>query len=143
MCQGRTERSAMHLSETDIEELKKQRCRKVVRDIVQIAVIGLLYMIWLSLTHIGMPCFFRLLTGWKCPGCGISHTLMALAHGKINEAYQANAFIFILMPFALAYWLYRTILYIRQGQRDFSKLEIAVFTVLLIAAIAFGVWRNL
>ena len=35
-------------------------------------------------------CLFRGLTGWPCPGCGITTSLLALARGDVQASWSAN-----------------------------------------------------
>ena len=51
----------------------------------------------------GMPCLFRTLTGWQCPGCGMTHAVVALLRLDIRTAFACNA----LFPVYGAYcgWL--------------------------------------
>ena len=47
-------------------------------------------------THHFYPrCQFHRLTGWNCPGCGMTRALYALLHGNLAAALQDNA-LFIL-----------------------------------------------
>jgi hypothetical protein len=63
---------------------------------------GLLYLLWLRLTGIGIPCLFRLLTGWKCPGCGVTHMVLALSRLDFPAAWEANPFLLLTLPFLIA-----------------------------------------
>jgi len=47
-------------------------------------------------------CVFKQLSGLDCPGCGITRALHHLLHGRIEEAFYLNAFLFVLMGVALA-----------------------------------------
>lgn len=47
-------------------------------------------------------CMFHVLTGWQCPGCGISRATHALTHGHIAEALAYNYFFIISIPYFLA-----------------------------------------
>ncbi len=38
------------------------------------------------------PCFFHYLTGWICPGCGLTTSFSHLAHLQLTEAFSANPF---------------------------------------------------
>lgn len=35
-------------------------------------------------------CGFRLLTGWPCPGCGLTRSFTFTAHGQLREAFAIH-----------------------------------------------------
>lgn len=39
-------------------------------------------------------CTFRVLTGYDCPGCGITRALHHLLHGRVEEAFLLNPMLF-------------------------------------------------
>ena len=43
-----------------------------------------------------VPCMFRTLTGFKCPGCGITHMLVAELQLDFAQAYTANPALYLL-----------------------------------------------
>lgn len=45
-----------------------------------------------------IPCMFRTLTGFKCPGCGITHMLVAELQFNFAQAYAANPALYLLQP---------------------------------------------
>lgn len=47
-------------------------------------------------------CMFHTLTGWQCPGCGISRASHALLHGHLREALAYNYFFIFSIPYFLA-----------------------------------------
>lgn len=55
------------------------------------------------------PCILRTLTGLRCPGCGMTHAVFALARGDIPESLRENAFllfgIIILLLRYIELWL--------------------------------------
>ena len=56
-------------------------------------------------SNIGYTCPFKALTGYNCPGCGMSRCVNALAHGDIGAAFHYNAFLFLLIPvLAWGWW---------------------------------------
>lgn len=51
-----------------------------------------------------MPrCWFKVLTGWDCPGCGSQRALHALLHGHPDDAWRFNPALFVMLPLAAAY----------------------------------------
>jgi hypothetical protein len=52
---------------------------------------------------IGIPCLFRLATGLKCPGCGLSHAFAHLLKLEFAEAWEHNKLAFIVLPAGLFY----------------------------------------
>ncbi|MEZ4235948.1 MAG: DUF2752 domain-containing protein [Myxococcota bacterium] len=56
-----------------------------------------------TLTLFGHPipvmCTFRRLTGWSCPGCGLTRSFVFLAHGRFAAAWVMNP----LGPFGFAW----------------------------------------
>jgi hypothetical protein len=45
-----------------------------------------------SLFGVDIPvvCGFRRLTGWPCPGCGLTRSFVFAAHGQIGAAFGAH-----------------------------------------------------
>ena len=87
------------------------------------------------------PCAFRSLTGWWCPGCGLTRATHQLMHGDVLAALRYNA----LMPLVLTLiallwidWYVRSI-----GKQPMPRRTAAWATAGGIAAIAFAVLRNL
>ena len=116
---------------------------RLLREIGWILVMGTAYAIWFSFTGIGIPCPIRAVTGYRCPGCGITHCAVNLLHGRVREAFEANQFVFILAPFGLIYGIWRAVRYIRDGSEEISIPETIVFAILFILAIAFAFYRNI
>ena len=122
---------------------EKTRAKRLLREIGWILVMGTAYAIWFSFTGIGIPCPIRAVTGYRCPGCGITHCAVNLLHGRVREAFEANQFVFILAPFGLIYGIWRAVRYIRDGSEEISIPETIVFAILFILAIAFAFYRNI
>lgn len=49
-----------------------------------------------------LPCTFHALTGWYCPGCGITRALHALVHTDLRRALAMNAFFVLSLPLLTA-----------------------------------------
>ncbi len=45
-----------------------------------------------------MVCYFKLITGLPCPGCGMTRAVIALAHGDLPTAWQYHPFVVVVFP---------------------------------------------
>ena len=70
-----------------------------------------------------IPCVFHLVTGLKCPGCGITHMLIDLLHFDLRGAYMENPFLFFVLPVLLIYGAYRAYRYVVHNDRKYTALE--------------------
>ena len=121
----------------------EERKAHVFKEITTILLLGISYYIFVTITGVGIPCVFRLITGYKCPGCGISHMFIKLFHLDFIGAFHENEFVFILLPIALLYGVYKSYMYIYKNDTRMRVLEVIVITLLLISAICFGIYRNI
>ena len=48
--------------------------------------------------RIWIPCPIRTVFGIRCPGCGMTHALVALLRGDIRRAVRFNPFVLVLVP---------------------------------------------
>ena len=91
-----------------------------------------------------IPCFFHKLTGFYCPGCGVTRMLSSLMKLEFYQAFRYNSLIFIALPFIIICigdivikWLYN-----RQDY-FYRKINNKVWVALLIIAVLFGIARNI
>lgn len=121
----------------------EERRRAVGRLTVRIVLLGLAYALFIQCTGLGIPCVFRLVTGYRCPGCGMTHAAMALIHGQPKTAFRENPLSLSVVPLLLLYGAYRAEVYIRTARTDFRKWEIVFLGVLWVVVLLFWLLRNL
>lgn len=121
----------------------EERRRAVGRLTARIVLLGLAYALFIQCTGLGIPCMFRLVTGYRCPGCGMTHAAMALIHGQPKTAFRENPLSLSVVPLLLLYGAYRAEVYIRTARTDFRKWEIVFLGVLWVVVLAFWLLRNL
>lgn len=96
---------------------------------------GLLYLkIWLPVTGIGVPCVFHDLTGFYCPGCGITRSALSLLTLDFYQAFRYNPLAFIILPLYLTYTMV--------NKKQMRRISNVIMTVMLTVTIAFGLLRN-
>lgn len=71
-----------------------------------LALLGFSYLIYASCLDkiagtVGIVCPFRLMTGWNCPLCGMTHSWHALLHGKLDKALSYHP----IAPFLFPLWV--------------------------------------
>lgn len=121
----------------------RERLIKVIKSGAAILAAGCAYLVFAVKTGRFIPCPFRLLTGFKCPGCGISHMFVCLARLDFAGAWSCNRAALIMLPLLLFFigkYIYQ---WVRTGKYRASKAEKAVQSVMIAALLIFGVTRNL
>ena len=88
------------------------------------------------------PCPFRALTGWWCPGCGLTRATHHLLHGDVLGALRYNALVPFVLTLIAVLWIDW---YVRSaGQRPILRRIPGWATAAgIIAAVGFAVLRNL
>lgn len=120
----------------------KQRIYRQIK--IYGAVLGILflYYLWVRFTGLALLCPFHTVTGFLCPGCGITRACMSLAAGDFARAYSYNQAIFWLAPLVLADVVWFHYFYFRYGKKK-SRFHTAAVTIMLVVLLVFCVWRNL
>ena len=85
-------------------------------------------------------CIFHKLTGFYCPGCGITRMIFAMLRFDFYQAFRFNPFVFLLL---IVYSVYLFIYIIVKVK---LKKELIIprylYYVLLVITIVFGILRN-
>lgn len=118
------------------------RAKKIIIGALILFAVGALYALFVSLTHIGIPCVFNLITGLKCPGCGVSRMCLALIRFDFKTAFHENAAIFCMLPLMAATAARFIYVYIRYDRRRDKYAEFAVYFMIAVLVL-FGVLRNI
>ena len=119
------------------------RARGTMKHLLGILAAGLAYLVFVRTTGLSIPCPVRLVTGYQCPGCGITRVFVALSRGDAAGAYAANPLVTILLPPGALYGLFSLVRYIRTGRRQGSTPENIALVLVLAITVAFGILRNL
>ena len=126
-----------------MSEEVKGRLKAELKKLGILLLAGVLYAIWCNLTGLGIPCVFRLISGLKCPGCGMTHAAVALAHLDIEGAFYYNKLSVTVVPLLIIILLIQEYRYIKTASRKISLPETLLLSVMLFVTIAYAVARNL
>ena len=121
----------------------KQRLIKIaIKGLILLAA-GCAYAVFYVKTGYGIPCVFHLITGLKCPGCGVSRMLISLLKLDFKSAWNYNPAIMVISPFIvhlIASGCYR---WVKYGKIKETKFDNILAIVLVAVLILFGVIRNI
>ena len=93
---------------------------------------------------INIPCLFREITHFYCPGCGISRALRSLIHLDLYQAFRYNNLIIILLPIIIIYYLEKILNYFNIKNLNITKFMNNTFwIILLVIVISYGILRNI
>ncbi|MBO5904589.1 MAG: DUF2752 domain-containing protein [Clostridia bacterium] len=123
-------------------EAEKNRLFAVAKKTGIVLAIGIVYAVFVRLSGRGIPCVFNLITGLKCPGCGISRMFLALFRLDVVAAAHYNLLVLCLLPFALVLFFYKSWQYIKDGETKMYAAEKLFYCVALVLCFAFFVLRN-
>ena len=121
----------------------KSRFKRILLYSVIILLLGLLYGTFVKHTGIAIPCVFYLLTGYKCPGCGITRMCMALIRLDISGAFWSHPMLFVQLPFLLLIVVRNMVTYVKYGICRLTRLENIVIYICIGLLVGFAVLRNI
>ena len=117
-----------------------------MKKIIKYSIIAILLIIYLILSHkynIYIPCPIHFLTGYNCPGCGLTRMLFSILKLDFYQAFRYNPFLFILLFPSLI--IYINYLYSKYKNKIswYSKIPNQVWYTLLVLLIVYGILRNI
>lgn len=118
-----------------------KRTKKTNIGLISFIILGFL----LIINWIKIPCLFHTITGYFCPGCGMTRSLRCLIKFDIKSAIHYNTLIVLLIPF-FAYYTIQLIHYQLKEKRIVPLDEVystKILMLVLLIIIAFGIIRNI
>lgn len=120
----------------------KTRVKKVLIVNISLLLILLIYYKFYTITNIGIPCIFKIITGYKCPGCGITRCIFSLIKLDIKGAFSYNQLVTILIVPFIIYYIYLNYCYIFNKDNKFKSIVNKLSLILIFISIIFGIVRN-
>lgn len=100
----------------------------------------IVYSVIFLITGNGLPCIFHKITGFYCPGCGISRMFISIAKFDFYQAFRYNPLVFILLILFFIYVIIELIHFKKKGY--YFKINKWLYIILLVIVISFGILRN-
>ena len=123
--------------------LQNQRAKSLLIKCLAILLLAVCYAIFYKLTGIGIPCLFHAVTKLYCGGCGITRMFSRLFSLDFVGAFRANAYVFCVLPFAAAVFVYKSVKYVKTGKLTDPKWLNICYVLLFVLMIVFSVLRNI
>jgi hypothetical protein len=120
----------------------KVRLQRTVGITVLFVFLAIGYLLFFMRTGVGIPCIVKMLTGWMCPGCGITHALASLLRLEWGAAWQANPFVYPALLYGLALYGFSAYGYLRTGRYRVGLPWEWVNVLFLSLLILWGIARN-
>lgn len=121
----------------------KTRILKLTGICTSVLLLGFLYLLLFKHTGLALDCVFQRITGFYCPGCGISRMLLALSELDFYRAFRYNPGVAVISPLLMFYIITRTVYYVRGLPYTVSKRESRLWILLMILIMLYGIIRNL
>ncbi len=118
--------------------------RSTVIAIWSVLLAGAAYLFWFEPGKSGifLPCPFRLLTGFNCPGCGTTRALHQILHGHLETAFMLNPLFLIAIPFLLFALLRYSVAVMRGGRPRPNAVPAPFLYALFFIILTFWIFRN-
>lgn len=121
----------------------RARCVRLLLRSSAFLAAGLLYALFMTTTGLAIPCVFRLITGYLCPGCGVSSMCLHLLHLDFAGAWHSNPAIMALLPLGGAVAVDLSVRYVRCGVARPGKFSSAAMIFMIMVLVIFGFLRNI
>lgn len=122
--------------------MKKRLLFLVVIAIILMFIFNVYYFIFIK-NGIVIPCIFHEITGFYCPGCGVTRMFLSLIKFDFYQAFRYNQLIFISLPFIIILVVDKFIKWIIGNPNYlYKKIGNKVWIILLIVTVFFAIIRN-
>lgn len=123
------------------EEIKKRYKNLFFVSAIILFCLILYYFLYVNYPDFVLKCFFYELTGFKCPGCGITRMLSSFINFDFVNGSRKNLFLAITLPYVIFIIIYNIHLYLKNKKSNkYINVSCYVYVVLLLI---WGIVRNI
>ncbi len=121
----------------------KKRIKRLITAAILLIAAGLLYFGLNRIFGFAIPCVFHKITGFYCPGCGVTGMLTDLLQFDFLGAFEHNQVLFVSLPIIIYLLVKLCIGYIKNGSLVLGKVDNCIVYVLIAVLVIFGILRNI
>ncbi len=121
----------------------KKRARKVAICGAVLLLCGVLYGLFCMATGVAVPCVFYQITGYRCPGCGVTRMCLWILKGNIPEAVKCNPALFFCSFPLVGIFIDGACRYIKTGKKRLQKWQEVLLYIIVVILLVHGVLRNI
>ena len=111
--------------------------------IVSLLFVLIVYLLISNVLGIYVPCLFHEITGFFCPGCGITRMLHSILVLDFYQAFRYNQLVFVSLPVGLYLYVDNAIKIKNNRKSIIQLIPRNLWIVIVIIFIIFGVIRNI
>lgn len=122
------------------EEYRKKKTALVISVLITAGIVGAVIMIK---TGLYLPCPFRSITGYLCPGCGATRMFLSLIQLDPAAAFRCNPLLLVTLPLLLYIVAAMCRNYVKCGSLQVGRRTEIMAVVLIVFFVIFGFLRNI
>lgn len=120
----------------------KKRIIKVITVSASLVFVGCAYAFLNVNFGFSIPCIFNKITGFLCPGCGVSRMCISLLRLDFESAFKYNPVIMCMLPLGAVMVFNGIRRYIVTGVNKIPKSENNLMVLMIAVLLIFGIVRN-
>ncbi|MGN1481544.1 DUF2752 domain-containing protein [Porcipelethomonas sp.] len=117
--------------------------KKLVKMLAAVTAAGILYYFITTRLGIAVPCIFHKITGFYCPGCGVTRMCIHLINLDFYRAFRSNPGVFLSLPLLIVIFSASAYSHVRYGKPAKQKWLTVLEIITAVMLIIFGILRNI
>lgn len=123
--------------------MRTKRLVRIITYMFCIIMAGFVYGLFVRYTGLAVPCPVRMLTGLKCPGCGVTGMCVALLRLDFKAAFYCHPMLFVLLIPLLAVFAGSAWTYVRDGSWQLKRWQNLILYFCIVLLVGYGIIRNI
>lgn len=117
--------------------------KKKILYLVLSIILLIAYLLLSEKFHLYLKCPIFEITGFYCPGCGITRMLRSLLKLDLYQAFRYNPLIFIMLPFIIILFINNLYSEYKNKKSWINKIPQYIWYIIIVILIIYGILRNI